>query len=134
MNRLLQRVVKGSNGTGRKASQLGFDVAAKTGTTTAYEDRWFVGLTPYYIGVVWTGYETPTQMNETLPNPSLDAWLKVMKVIHEGKEDIPFFDSDLVEQRTYCTISGLMAGPNCANTATGWYKKSQYIPTCDSCG
>lgn len=134
MNKLLQRVVTGSNGTGRKASNLGFEVAAKTGTTTSYYDRWFVGITPYYIGVVWTGYDIAAEMNEDLANPSLDAWLKVMKVIHEGKEDKQFFVSDLVEKRTYCTISGLMAGDSCASTATGWYKKSQYIETCDQCG
>ncbi len=134
MNRLLQRVVEGENGTGRKASQLGFPVAAKTGTTTDYNDRWFVGLTPYYVGVVWTGYDTKTEMDESLANPSLDAWLKVMKKIHEGKDSAEFFNSDLVERRLYCTVSGLMAGPNCKNTAYGWYKKSQYIEFCDVCG
>ena len=134
MNRLMQRVVEGENGTGRKASQLGYPVAAKTGTTTDYNDRWFVGLTPYYVGVVWTGYDTKTQMDESLANPSLDAWLKVMKKIHEGKDEIEFFDSDLVERRLYCTVTGLMASPDCKNTAYGWYKKSQYIETCDVCG
>lgn len=134
MNRLMQRVVEGNNGTGRKASQLGYPVAAKTGTTTDYNDRWFVGLTPYYVGVVWTGYDTKTEMDESLSNPSLDAWLKVMKVIHEGKEEIDFFNSDMVERRLYCTVSGLMAGQNCKNTSYGWYKKSQYIETCDVCG
>jgi len=134
MNRLMQRVVEGDNGTGRKASQLGYQVAAKTGTTTDYNDRWFVGLTPYYVGVVWTGYDTKTEMDESLSNPSLDAWLKIMKVVHEGKEQAEFFDSDLVERRLYCTVSGLMAGPGCQNTAYGWYKKAQFIETCDVCG
>ncbi len=134
MNRLLRRVVEGENGTGRKASQLGHPVAAKTGTTSDYNDRWFVGLTPYYVGVVWTGYDTKTEMDESLSNPSLDAWLKVMKKIHAGKDEHEFFDSDLAERRIYCTTTGLMASSNCKNTAYGWYKKSQYIETCDVCG
>lgn len=134
MNRLMQRVVTGPNGTGRLASKLGYDVAAKTGTTTDYHDRWFVGLTPYYCGVVWTGYDIPQEMDESLRNPSLDAWLKVMKKIHKDLPNIDFFSSDLVEQREYCTVSGLMASSSCASTAKGWYKRSQFIETCGQCG
>lgn len=133
MNKLLQRVVTGSHGTGTRASSLGHPVAAKTGTTSDYHDRWFVGLTPYYVGVVWTGYDIPKEMNENLSNPSLDAWLKVMKTLHKDKEKIDFFSSELVERRTYCTSSGHLASNKCASTSTGWYKKSFVVETCTRC-
>lgn len=132
LNQLLQTVVTGSHGTGRlaKLSTPGIPVAAKTGTTTAYNDRWFVGLTPYYVGVVWTGYDTKKIMNENLPNPSLDAWKKVMNKVHTGLAAKQFPTTLTVEKRKYCTTTGLIAKDSCPSTAYGWYKKDYFIPEC----
>ncbi|MBQ3141677.1 MAG: transglycosylase, partial [Clostridia bacterium] len=131
MCKMLQRVVTGSYGTGKRASQLDVPVGAKTGTSSNYFDRWFVGFTPYYIGVVWTGYSENKEMDESLPNPSLDAWLKVMKPIHEDLEYKDFPSSEQIEKRVYCTASGLIANSSCPSTASGWYKKTSFVPYCD---
>lgn len=71
-------------GTGYEAN-LGnlMPVAGKTGTTTDKKDRWFAGYTPYYVAVVWTGFDTPAPMKVT-GNPSAQTWKKVMKLVHEG--------------------------------------------------
>lgn len=133
MNQLLQKVVTGSHGTARSAklSTSGIPVAAKTGTTTAYNDRWFVGLTPYYVGVVWTGYDTKKIMNEKLANPSLDAWKKVMNQVHKDLAAKQFPTTTTVVQRKYCTTTGLIANDNCPSTAIGWYKTDYFIPECN---
>lgn len=80
VNRLLQNNVAQSYGTGHAASLSSTTVGGKTGTTNNNFDRWFVGITPDYVGAVWTGYETPVTMN-TSSNPALVAWRAVMSKV-----------------------------------------------------
>ncbi len=51
---LLEGVVRG--GTGTAAALSGREVAGKTGTTSNYQDAWFVGYTPQLVTAVWMGY------------------------------------------------------------------------------
>jgi penicillin-binding protein 1A len=51
---ILQNVVR--EGTGRRASIPGLEIAGKTGTTDNYGDAWFVGYTPDLVVAVWVGY------------------------------------------------------------------------------
>lgn len=76
-------------GTGSGARLSGMHCAGKTGTTSDSKDRWFVGYTPYYVGAVWCGYETPKKVSVS-GNPSAKLWKSVMELIHEDLEDIPF--------------------------------------------
>ena len=78
-------------GTGTEANFWSMPVAGKTGTTTDYKDRWFVGYTPYYVAAVWTGYDTPERIYVS-GNPAAQLWRKVMAPIHEGLEykDFPW--------------------------------------------
>lgn len=72
-----------SGGTG-KESYLGFmPNAGKTGSSTDYCDRWFVGFTPYYVAAVWTGYDTPSRIY-TSGNPAAQIWKKIMVPLNEG--------------------------------------------------
>jgi penicillin-binding protein 1A len=64
-------------------------IAGKTGTTSDNWDRWFVGMTPYYVAAVWTGYDS----NESMyfyGNPAAQIWKKVMQPIHAGLENKSF--------------------------------------------
>jgi penicillin-binding protein 1A len=87
VTRLLQEAAK--SGTGSE-SYLGFmPNAGKTGTSTDKKDRWFAGYTPYYVAVVWTGFDTPAKMS-VKGNPSAQLWKKVMSLVHEDLPVIEF--------------------------------------------
>ena len=70
-------------GTGQEARLYSMPVAGKTGTSGDYKDRWFAGCTPYYVAVVWTGFDTPARINLN-GNPAAQLWRKVMAPVHEG--------------------------------------------------
>jgi membrane peptidoglycan carboxypeptidase len=44
------------HGTGTGAAVPGHDIAGKTGTTSNYNDAWFIGYTPSLTTAVWMGY------------------------------------------------------------------------------
>jgi penicillin-binding protein 1A len=61
LNTMLQGVVTG--GTGR-AAQLDFTYAiGKTGTSSAFRDAWFMGITGQYVAGVWLGNDDYTPMS-----------------------------------------------------------------------
>ena len=160
LNKLLQRVVTGPSGTGSRASLAatspGIPVAGKTGTTDDDVDQWFIGLTPYYIGVAWLGYDDQFQytLNEDgtknilydyagdpIPNsikyssyPPPILWNTVMRVVHEGLEPKQFNYSSNVVAMAYCTSTGYAATQECESTSTGWYKSTNIPSSCPEHG
>ena len=83
MTYMMQNAVE--NGTGREARLYNMSVAGKTGTSGDYKDRWFCGVTPYYVAAVWTGFDTPATINVS-GNPAAQLWKKVMQPLHDGLE------------------------------------------------
>ena len=83
MTYMLQNAV--NRGTGTEAYLGIMPVAGKTGTTSDYKDRWFVGCTPYYVAAVWTGYDQPEYIRVS-GNPAAQIFRKVMRPLHEGLE------------------------------------------------
>ena len=156
MNKLLQRVVTGPYGTGSRASLAktnpGIPVAGKTGTTDADVDQWFIGMTPYYVGVCWMGFDdqikTTTLEDGTkvpvkdaagnnvphsilyrgVPYPPPVLWNTVMSMVHEGYEAKNFPASSNVVAVNYCLDTGYIATEFCERRSTGWYKSTN-IPT-----
>ncbi len=125
MNRLMQTVVSG--GTGGAAS-TGWPTFGKTGTTDNKHDCWFAGGNPYYVSVVWCGYDT----DHDLPggaNPTPTIWKKTMKNVMENKERCDFNQAGDVVKYSYCKESGGIATSDCPETADGYYKKN-YAPRC----
>ncbi|HHC29266.1 MAG TPA: glycosyl transferase, partial [Rhodobacterales bacterium] len=57
---MMSRVVE--DGSGHRARLEGFEVAGKTGTTTAARDAWFLGFTADYVTGVWMGYDDNTPL------------------------------------------------------------------------
>ena len=149
MNRLLQEVT-GSEGTGAAANlgAMNIPVAGKTGTTDDSVDQWFVGVTPYYVGVCWLGYDSRYQTDENgnikyyangnpIPNsiryssyPPPKIWRAIMSQVHEGASGQSFETSNNVTSYQYCKLTGMLAGPGCTDTATGWYKNSNIPQVC----
>ncbi|MEG1942824.1 MAG: transglycosylase domain-containing protein, partial [Angelakisella sp.] len=156
VNKLMQRVVTGPYGTGSRASLAktnpGIPVAGKTGTTDDDVDQWFVGLTPYYVGICWMGFDDQILMTEDangnktpvrdgagqtvphsigykgVPYPPPLLWKTVMSSVHEGLEAKSFPTSSNVVSLTYCLDTGYAATTLCEHTSTGWYKTTN-VPT-----
>ena len=81
MNRLLQGVVYGSEGTGGGiAGYSGMKAYAKTGTSSESNDLWMVAGTPYYVGSVWYGFDLRQTVNST--SAAATIWRDVMRDVH----------------------------------------------------
>jgi penicillin-binding protein 1A len=83
MNPILVNVVE--NGTARRALLNGIIAGGKTGTTNAYRDAWFIGLTGNFVAAVWYGNDDYQPLRR-MTGGSLPAmtWHKVMEVAHQG--------------------------------------------------
>lgn len=120
MVEILKNVVTGSQGTGRKAALgNGIEVGGKTGTTDDSYDRWFAGITPYYTGVVWFGYDKQQDVGKFSTNPALTLWKAVMSRVHEGLEARSFSTSVELKSCTICADSGLLTTEWCQNDVRG---------------
>ena len=127
MNRLMQTVI--TQGTGGAASLSGWSVFGKTGTTDNKHDCWFAGGTPYYVSVLWCGYDS----DHDLPggaNPSPAIWKKTMAKVMEDLEPCDFNQADNVVCYEYCKESGGIAKAECKETAKGYYKEGYPAPPC----
>ena len=136
VNRLMQRVTTGPYGTGGAApfNQASYPVAGNTGTTDDDKDQWFMGITPYYVTAIWMGYDEPERIRYTgVPYPPPVLYKSLMGPLHEGLEPKQWLVWGDVQQATYCTTSGDLAGESCPTTAVGWYKTSNMPPVCTTC-
>lgn len=128
MNKLLQQNVQRSDGTGQYAAIPGLVVGGKTGTTNDHKDRWFCGVTPDYVGVVWFGYDIPKDVPgyRDNKNPALKAWRAVMAVADKSpvKKDFPS-NGDVVAE-TYDARTGCITS---RGGEVGWYKEKGILPT-----
>lgn len=80
---MMNKVV--TNGTGRRAALGDRPVAAKTGTTQAARDAWFVGFTGDYVAGVWMGYDDNTPLTGvTGGGLPAEIWREAMVRVHEG--------------------------------------------------
>lgn len=132
MNKLLQTVVTSSNGTGRSYKVDGFEMFAKTGTTSDEKDRWFIGGTPYYVCTAWIGYAEHAEELSFSTNYCGELYQTVMNKIHKNLPAKSFEVSDDVVQKYYCTRTGHLAGASCPSAA-GWYKVDSIPSTCTTC-
>ncbi len=83
MNRLLQEVVYGSEGTGARISGFNYSMKAyaKTGTSSESNDLWMVAGSPYYIGSVWYGFD----FNHEIRNSgAANIWRDIMRTVHKN--------------------------------------------------
>ncbi len=144
MNQLLQRVTDSYPGTGTPAKFNAMPIAGKTGTSQNDENQWFIGVTPYYVGACWLGYdelETINYAGHYYPPPLI--WKTIMSHVHEGLEVKPFTfgNSANVAQLAYCRTSGNLFNESfCSmvnaetgaetNRGVGWYNTANLPQVC----
>ncbi len=130
MNRMMETVVSGSRGTGRLARLENCELIAKTGTTQDWADLWFVGCTPEYVTGLWIGHDIPKEMETSTFYGSSQMWKNIFGDIAENEDLKEFESTSSVVQREYCEVTGLIAGSNCTDTLTGYYKRTNIPATC----
>lgn len=129
MNRLLQNVVYGGEGTGKGiAGYSSMKAYAKTGTSSESNDLWMVAGTPYYVGSVWYGFDQPSAVKNG--GAAATVWKTVMEQVHRNLKKIEFQYSEDVYSAKYCTATGKLAADGCPSD-TGYYKKGSQVGKCD---
>ncbi len=125
------------HGTGT-ALQLdsGMPVAGKTGTTSQYNDVWFVGYTPYYTIGVWAGYDDNTK----LPDESIyrnyhkTLWKNVMERLTADKTVTQFQRPTTVKSVEICAHTGMKPSRYCDDVVTEYVSADTYpTETCTEC-
>ena len=123
----MEDVVNQGTGTNLRLDHM--TVAGKTGTTSAYNDVWFAGYTPYYTCAVWAGYDNNEKLSPEGIGRSYHQilWRKIMNQIHENLPDIAFQEPASVTTATVCRSTGKLASSWCP-TITEVFEKSS-LPT-----
>ncbi len=124
MTDMMVNVVNGGTGIVAKLSNM--PTAGKTGAAGDWLDRWFVGFTPYYVGAVWSGYDSPEYMGTS--NPSSVLWKAVMSKVHESLPHKSFSMPEGLSAYTICIDTGLRASEGCVNDIRGGHTLTVYMP------
>lgn len=130
MCELLQTVDTSYYGTASNVRK--FQIMAKTGTTSSDKDRWFCAGTPYYVAVVWVGFDSPETLNASV-NPGGKIFFRVFDDIHKGLDAKQFPKSSGTVEKSFCSRTGKLASSNCGSTQKGWYKITSLPAVCTSC-
>lgn len=93
LTRALQEVM--TSGTGRSAYNRlpdDFVVAGKSGTTNAYRDSWFAGMSGDKVSLVWLGADDNQPINLTGGGGALTIWTDIMAASATRSLDVPVPD------------------------------------------
>ena len=109
-----------------KAEFNDIPVAGKTGTTDNSDNFWFAGVTPYYSGSVWIGYDIPQKMNGS-SGSAASLFGKVMSVIHSGLGYTDIEAPSGLVQAKVCKDSGKSPTDLCYQDQRGNRVKTEYF-------
>lgn len=135
INDILQDVVakgtaKGLTVKNKKGENI--PTAGKTGTSDKNIDRWFCGMTPYYVAAAWYGYDNrqvPISLVSGEYNNAKNIWHAVMIKIHEELEPKKFFENvpPKIVTREICMDSGKLATDLCRQDPRGSRIYTEYF-------
>ena len=60
-------------------------IAAKTGTSDAEHDLWFVGFTPELVAAVWIGFDEPRSIGFASSRGALPIWRRFVEELTGGE-------------------------------------------------
>lgn len=127
MTDILKEVCRVS-GTGRAALVSGVETAGKTGTTSNFYDRWFIGYTPYYLAGIWWGYDINHELHNSI-SWHTRLWGGVMNEIHaaKGYTSGEFEMPSGIVRVSYCVDSGKLPCEYCSQDQRGSRVKTGYF-------
>ncbi len=137
MNRLLQTVVRGTNGAtagALKKSWGDWEIFAKTGTTQQNNDVWLVAGTPKYVAASWFGYDKNQVLTNKQTSAARNLWNKTMLALHEGLEAMSFERKGNTVELEFCTETGELATDKCPSKRIGVYKQNYQPEPCSKHG
>ncbi len=110
----------------------GMPTYGKTGTTDNNYDKWFVGFTPYYVGAVWFGFDTPSSLSEAgiRSNPAVTAWKLVFEKISAGQSYETLEKPSSVKEAKICLLSGNLAGSTCQSVKAYYVSGTEPTKKC----
>ncbi len=120
---ILYDILKGSS---TKAQFSDIPVAGKTGTTNESDNYWFAGVTPYYSGSVWIGYDIPQKMSGG-SGSAATLFGKVMNVVHSGLDYTDIEAPSGLVQAKVCKDSGKAPTDLCYQDQRGNRVKTEYF-------
>ena len=106
---------------GALAKLSNMPVIGKTGTTSGVTDFLFAGLTPYYSGAVWIGYDDHSKMTgASYSSSAASLWGAMMAPIHANLE-YKEFDANPggITTVSICKDSGKIATDTCTHDQRG---------------
>lgn len=130
---LLSGPVNLSMGTATRARlSSGMPAYGKTGTTDDDFDKWFVGFTPYYVGAVWFGFDTPSSLSAAgiKSNPCVTAWNLVFEKISASQPYKSLDKPSSVKEAKVCLVSGKLAGSTCDAVKSYFVSGTEPKQTC----
>ncbi|MGN1088870.1 MAG: penicillin-binding transpeptidase domain-containing protein, partial [Huintestinicola sp.] len=133
MNKLLQQVVEGPNGTGRAARLNNVPVVGKTGTSQEWRDNLFICCTPDYVSGVWYGYDDNRTVKSGTYYGTAALWKNIFGDIADAGQHTTFPECDTVKELYYCSNTGLIASGVCPTSNKGYYKSDNVPPVCTKC-
>lgn len=104
------------------------DSAGKTGTSSGYRDRWFIGYSPYYLAGVWYGFY-PQRFEFPGEGQALRIYADVMRRIHENLPARSFEKPEGIVVREVCIDSGKLPGPYCEYDPRGSRVREEIFAT-----
>ncbi|MBQ5335092.1 MAG: penicillin-binding protein [Oscillospiraceae bacterium] len=136
MNKLLQNVINGEQGTGKQAKLYKngkqIPIAGKTGTTTDWCDKLFVGLNPDFVSGCWFGYEENKEIQNRGAFDTPHAWKNIIgDWITKNWSGKDFPECSTVISGHVCVGTGKIAGDGCTKGAVGYWKSTN-APYCDN--
>lgn len=108
-------------GTARRALELPFLVAGKTGTTDDQRDAAFIGFSSRVALGVWMGRDdnTPIGHGETGGHAALPVWIEIMREANKPGQTPPWNAPEGVTYNLFDLTSGKAAPAEGPNTALG---------------